>query len=737
MAVDIFELLGKVSVDIDGAKSDLQSIDKTAGSTSDALDRAFEEAEKASKDFENALDKAEKGVDDLGDEAKSSKKQVGDFGDEIDKASDKAESSGSIIPSALKKIAGAVAVAFAVDKIVDFGTQLVNTAATVQAQNAQFEATFKDMQGAAEEAFGRVSETTGIVSERLQEQGTKAFSMFKGAGADANTALEDTERFLNIAADAAAYYDISLEEASERVLGLAKGNFENGDAIGVFTNELQRNEYAMNKYGQNFKDLTEAQKQSLMLDITEQTYEMSGAMGQASRESGSLENVTGNLKSAWKELTSALGTPLLNATITVMKKLMQSLWGITDGVTAFLDENGPAIDEFLNNIIDGVGQFASTVIPPLMNIATAIAPVLLQIFTQLAPIFQQVAETLLPLFEQLVTTVMPILQQLISAIMPALTEIITAFLPVLQPVVDLISAFFATVVQPLVPLIQTIAGIVAGALSDAFSQIAGIFNSVSTALGPILIKLGQMINTVGTFLMPIIQQLADTFGTVLGNAISAIQPIIDNFLQLLSGVIDFIAGVFSGDWQRAWDGIVQIFKSVINRIPDFFEFVINAIIATINGITGSLSSVWTWTGLPAIPEIPTVNLPRLAEGGVVDEPTTALIGEEGTEAVVPLENNTGWINRTAQKLAELTSGSVDTDIFQRVADALSDSTEQAKNDLEEIKALLLTIILRLTSIDENSDKDIYLDGKTLVGQLIGEIDKALGTIYKRKGRLSV
>lgn len=737
MAVDIFELLGKVTVDIDGAKSDLQSIDKTAGSTSDAMERAFEEAEKASEDFEDALDKAEKGVDELGDEAKSSKKQVGDFGDEIDKASDKAESSGSRIPSALKKIAGAVAVAFAVDKIVDFGTQLVNTAATVQAQNAQFEATFKDMQGAAEEAFGRVSETTGIVSERLQEQGTKAFSMFKGAGADANTALADTERFLNIAADAAAYYDISLEEASERVLGLAKGNFENGDAIGVFTNELQRNEYAMNKYGQNFKDLTEAQKQSLMLDIAEQTYEMSGAMGQASRESDGLENVMGNLKSEWKQFTAALGSPLLNVAIDVIKSLTDKLGGLKENVTAFLNENGPAIEEFLGKIIDGIGSFIQTIVPPLMNIASAILPVFLDLFTQLAPIFQQVSETLLPLFEQIVTTVMPILQQLISAIMPALTEIITAFLPVLRPVVDLISAFFATVVQPLVPLIQTIAGIVAGALSDAFSQIAGIFNSVSTALGPILIKLGQMINTVGTFLIPIIQQLADTFGTVLGNAISAIQPIIDNFLQLLSGVIDFIAGVFSGNWQRAWDGIVQIFKSVINRIPDFFEFVINAIIATINGITGSLSSVWTWTGLPAIPEIPTVNLPRLAEGGVVDEPTTALIGEEGTEAVVPLENNTGWINRTAQKLAELTSGNVDTDIFQRVADALSDSTEQAKNDLEEIKALLLTIILRLTSIDENSDKDIYLDGKTLVGQLIGEIDKALGTIYKRKGRLSV
>ena len=737
MAVDIFELLGKVTVDIDGAKSDLQSIDKTAGSTSDAMERAFEEAEKASEDFEDALDKAEKGVDDLGDEAKSSKKQVGDFGDEIDKASDKAESSGNRIPSALKKIAGAVAVAFAVDKIVDFGTQLVNTAATVQAQNAQFEATFKDMQGAAEKAFSSVAEETGIVFDRLQVEGTKAFSMFKGAGADANTALADTERFLNIAADAAAYYDISLEEASERVLGLAKGNFENGDAIGVFTNELQRNEAAMGKYGKNFKDLTEAQKQSLMLDIAEQTYEMSGAMGQASRESGSLENVTGNLKSAWKELTAALGTPLLNATITVMKKLMQSLWGVTDSVTAFLDENGPAIDEFLNNIIDGVGQFASTVIPPLMNIATAIAPVLLQIFTQLAPIFQQVAETLLPLFEQLVTTVMPILQQLISAIMPALTEIITAFLPVLQPVVDIITMLFTNVIQPLVPLIQAIAEIVAGILSEAFTQIAGVFQQVAEKLQPILSKVGELITTVTSMLIPIIQTLADVFTTVLGGAIDAIVPIIEGLLDIFGGVIDFITGVFTGNWEQAWQGIVDTFKAVINLIPGFFESVINAIISVINGITSKLSGIWTWTGLPAIPQIPNVTLPRLAEGGVVDEPTTALIGEEGTEAVVPLENNTGWINRTAQKLAELTSGNVDTDIFQRVADALSDSTEQAKNDSEEIKALLLTIILRLTSIDEKSDKDIYLDRKTLVGQLIGEIDKALGTIYKRKGRLSV
>ena len=46
-----------------------------------------------------------------------------------------------------------------------------------------------------------------------------------------------------------------------------------------------------------------------------------------------------------------------------------------------------------------------------------------------------------------------------------------------------------------------------------------------------------------------------------------------------------------------------------------------------------------------------MELPRLAKGGVVQGPTIAQIGEDGAEAVVPLERNTGWIDRLAGKVA--------------------------------------------------------------------------------------
>ena len=47
----------------------------------------------------------------------------------------------------------------------------------------------------------------------------------------------------------------------------------------------------------------------------------------------------------------------------------------------------------------------------------------------------------------------------------------------------------------------------------------------------------------------------------------------------------------------------------------------------------------------------TFNLPRLAKGGVISQPTQAIIGEAGKEAVVPLENNMEWLDMLADKLA--------------------------------------------------------------------------------------
>lgn len=109
-----------------------------------------------------------------------------------------------------------------------------------------------------------------------------------------------------------------------------------------------------------------------------------------------------------------------------------------------------------------------------------------------------------------------------------------------------------------------------------------------------------------------------------------------------------LTGFFSG----IWEGIKSGAKAAINGIISFFESGLNALIRHINKLTGNLSKVWEWAGIPGIPSIGEVSIPRLAKGGIVDKSTLAMIGEAGKEAIVPLERNTQGLKQMAGMVAE-------------------------------------------------------------------------------------
>lgn len=197
--------------------------------------------------------------------------------------------------------------------LINLGKSAVTAAAEVSAENAQFEAAFGDIQKAAHNVFNAIGRDTNILATRLRGVGTKAFSQFKGAGLEAAEALGMTDKYTRLAADAAAYYDISLEAADERLRSFLRGNTEAGDAIGLFTSESQRNTYAMEQYSKKWQDLTEAQKQMLMLNVAEDIYAQSGAIGQAEREGSNWANTLANLQEAWRQTLAVVGEPFVDA----------------------------------------------------------------------------------------------------------------------------------------------------------------------------------------------------------------------------------------------------------------------------------------------------------------------------------------------------------------------------------------------------------------------------------------
>lgn len=240
------------------------------------------------------------------------------------------------------------------DALVKLPGQAIEAAAEVQAENAAFASSFGDLAGDAKAAFESIGQDTNILSTRLQAVGTKGYAQLKGAGLSANDALTQSDRLLRLAADAAAYYDISLEDADTRIRSFMRGNTEAGDAIGLFTSESQRNAYAIETYGTKWQNLTEAQRQMLMLNISEDIYKQSGAIGQASREANGWANVTANLGEAWRQTLATIGKPLMEALIPALNHL--SSW--------LADEDTQAK---LSTFASKLGEIAALVFDTLLN----------------------------------------------------------------------------------------------------------------------------------------------------------------------------------------------------------------------------------------------------------------------------------------------------------------------------------------------------------------------------------
>lgn len=239
------------------------------------------------------------------------------------------ESSTDALKKHLKSLESAVIAAFSIKSVVAFGKSAVEAAASVNAANSALAQTFGELQTAAEDAMGRVADASGILRTRLQGVGTQIYAFAKTSGMESVQALNMMEEALQVAADSAAYYDRSLEETSQSLMSFLKGNYANDAALGLSATEYTRNAAAMKLYGKSFKDLTEAQKQLVLLQMVKDANALSGAEGQAAREAEGWENVIGNLKEAWRQLLAVLGQPILKVVIGWVQELTEALTFLT------------------------------------------------------------------------------------------------------------------------------------------------------------------------------------------------------------------------------------------------------------------------------------------------------------------------------------------------------------------------------------------------------------------------
>lgn len=291
-----------------------------------------------------------------------------DYQDGIKRAESGFSKLKSGVGTVVKAVSGIGAVVTTVSTAL--ATVGVDAAAEVRAEASAFSQTFGDMQDTATEAIGRVAQESGILQTRLNTLGSKIYAFARSSGGDATESMNLMERALRAAADSAAYYDTSVEQATETLQSFLKGNYENDAALGLSATETTRNAAAMELFRQKFNDLTEIQKQETLLKMVEDSQALSGALGQASREADGWENVLGNLKESWRQLKAAFGEPILD----VVTPMIQNMTASVQNFTAQVDWEGltQTITTGFSNAV-AAGQNLITTIQNMLPIITTAA----------------------------------------------------------------------------------------------------------------------------------------------------------------------------------------------------------------------------------------------------------------------------------------------------------------------------------------------------------------------------
>lgn len=350
------------SIDTSGFKESITNFEKQlAGSTEQFSDFG----ESVGKKFAEGFNKE---IDNIGDVSSKLPSDFGDVENKINKLSESAEKVGAAMTLSLTT------------PITIFGKKSAEAAAVMKAEASQFSQVFGDLESNAFSNLSAIADETGIIEERLRGSYTQIASFAKTTGIETEEAMELSNRAMRAVADSAAFYDRSVEETAESLRSFLKGNYENDAALGLSATEYTRNAAAMELYGQSFNDLSESQKQFTLLKMVEDANELSGALGQAARESEEWSNVTGNLDQEMINLQASIGQHLLPVLIPLIQNIAEII-----GKFADLDPKTQKIIVIVGAVIAAIGPIA-TLIGGITTAINFLVPIISLLMGTMGPI---------------------------------------------------------------------------------------------------------------------------------------------------------------------------------------------------------------------------------------------------------------------------------------------------------------------------------------------------------------
>lgn len=336
--------------------------------------------------------------------------------------------------------------------------------------------------------------------------------------------------------------------------------------------------------------------------------------------------------------------------------LKQSIDTISTILAGLFDSFNLVFGDILNLVVaPAVETFVTHILPTLTQFATECMSALSTLFTEVKSIFdllwtegvRPAIESIMRIWNELWELIQekwnkwgaPIFEGIRTAIHNTASIIKNIWETILKPVwdtfMDTIDWLWDKHIKPFVDEFLDFCGTLAAGATDIYNRfIAPLINWVVNVFGPPIRNVFQMIVSI------------------LGTVVGAVADFFRGVVESLKGIINFVVGVFTGDWRKAWEGIKQAFKGIVDSFGGILKGVVSVVIDLINtmirAMTNGINTViraanklsftppdWV-PGIGgktfgfSIKEIQAYQIPKLAQGAVIppNQQFAAILGDQ-------------------------------------------------------------------------------------------------------------
>ena len=657
----------------------------------------------------------------------------------IDETTGKAEGSESKMTAAFKKIGTAVVTYFAVDKIVAFGKEIVNTMASfedamlkVQSLSGATQDEYKQLSDAALDYGSKTAWTSKDVADAMGYMALAGFETSEilastsGMLSLASASGEDLATVTDILTDAMTGFGDSADQAGRYADVLATVQAKSNTTVGLLGEAFKYVSPLAGSYGYALEDVAAAlglmansgvkgsMAGTALSSMLTRLATDAGASSKSLGALGTLTEVCGvefyNADGSTRSLSVVL-KELCDATkdFTVEEKaaIAKTIAGqeAQKGLLAILNQGSEAYEELHGKLTDCNGAATNMAENMESGLGGAIRNIQSAFEGFKITLGQQFSEPLGTVIREIAGwingTLTPALGTIGTALSVAIAwfqemyDRVSAHLPAIQATFmelwAVAQVVWATVGQPIFNMIQTAVEIVYNAFAAKMPEIKAFvsqcFADIKTFwennLQPCLQAIGDFIRNI---LAPAFAFVFNEF--IVARVESAFKFIKDLWEYTLKpifvGITDFLTGVFTGNWKQAFEGLVKIVEGIFNGIVNRVKYPINKVIDLVNSFIKGLNKLQVPDWVPGVGgkgiNIPLI--PTLEKGGILEKGQVGLLEGNGAEAVVPLHQNRAWISAVARDMDSAFGGKETVGVLNKILEAIN-RTNDGQEDLKD------------------------------------------------------